>query len=60
MTVKLARNYITSRLFGSNWEITGKFFQEQRGSISHCADQFHAVGAEGLGDREVDSVDLLP
>lgn len=38
MTVKLARNYITSRLFGSNWEITGKFFQDKKEVFNDYSD----------------------
>ena len=50
MIAKLARSCITSRLFGPNWEITGKFFQGQRGSIQSLLSSSQSVQA-WPGDR---------
>lgn len=59
MTVKLARNCITSRLFGSNWEITGKFSKDREEVFHRCSDQAHYLDAEQLGDEQ-SSIDLPP
>lgn len=54
MTVKLARNCITSRLSGSNWGITGKFSKDKV-----CADVVPKLYTEQPGARET-STGLLP